>query len=401
MKGEMSQDAMSFFRGISAKIISVKQSYSKKVCKKWEEGAQPQQPVGVALQVPSPQSAPTASSSPSSVTHITAHEVCDGALPTARRSSLQRTSVFCASVSVSQKCVVNTNMNVPDTSGASAGTSSALCVENHQQVSGSLMTQVRRPLAQLPSKDSNTLPSVNCSHGPTEGESVDDSARDYKTAVVEDDNYDNAVMLQVQCIKNMPKNTSPVVARNHASLLPMQMPRHNGKVSLILDLDETLVHSSLTLQPRHYDLMLDVRVESATTRVYVAFRPFMQEFLQAVAPLFEVIIFTASVSAYCNDVMNAIDPDNILGSLRLFREHCSILNGAYVKDLSLLGRDLEKVVILDNSPVAYLFQPRNAIPITSWFDDSDDDELYRLIPVLRTLAEAESVYSTLDQYNAV
>jgi RNA polymerase II subunit A small phosphatase-like protein len=57
-------------------------------------------------------------------------------------------------------------------------------------------------------------------------------------------------------------------------------------------------------------------------------------------------------------------------------------------------------VIIDNSPIAYCFQPRNAIPILSWFDDPNDDELLKLIPVLQQLAFEESVYPFLDMYNA-
>ncbi|RNF27702.1 nuclear lim interactor-interacting factor-like protein [Trypanosoma conorhini] len=99
--------------------------------------------------------------------------------------------------------------------------------------------------------------------------------------------------------------------------------------------------------------------------------------------------------------MDAVDPEGVLGSLRLYREHCSMLNGAFVKDLSLLGRDLDKTAILDNSPVTYLFQQRNAIPIPSWFDDPNDTELKRLLPILEALAKAGNVYDVLDDYNAV
>jgi RNA polymerase II subunit A small phosphatase-like protein len=167
-----------------------------------------------------------------------------------------------------------------------------------------------------------------------------------------------------------------------------------------LDVDETLVHSSY--QPtHHYDVHLPLKVNGAVCNVYVAFRPYVKEFIQAVGPLFEVVVFTASVSMYCEPLMNALDRERHLGSIRLFREHCSIVNGSYVKDLSLLGRSLDSVTIIDNSPVAYLFQQRNAIPITSWFDDQADDELLQLIPVLVELAKAPTVYEVLDNYNAM
>jgi len=66
--------------------------------------------------------------------------------------------------------------------------------------------------------------------------------------------------------------------------------------------------------------------------------------------------------------MDILD-ENRCCSGRLFRGHCTFYQGMYVKDLSELGRDLRDVLIIDNSPTAYLFQPDNALPITSWYED--------------------------------
>ena len=57
---------------------------------------------------------------------------------------------------------------------------------------------------------------------------------------------------------------------------------------------------------------------------------------------------------------------------RLFRESCVYDRGNYVKDLSKLGREINRTIIIDNSPASYLFQPQNAIPCSSWFDDKND-----------------------------
>jgi len=79
--------------------------------------------------------------------------------------------------------------------------------------------------------------------------------------------------------------------------------------------------------------------------------------------------------------MDILDPKGFI-KVRLFRESCVQHYGNYVKDLSLLGRRLEDTLIIDNSPFSYLFQPDNAIPITSWFNDKGDRELYDLAPFL-------------------
>ncbi len=67
--------------------------------------------------------------------------------------------------------------------------------------------------------------------------------------------------------------------------------------------------------------------------------------------------------------------------------------------MSRLGRDLNKVIILDNSPASYIFHPNNAVPCISWFDDMSDTELIDLIPHFERLASVDSVYSILKQSN--
>ena len=76
---------------------------------------------------------------------------------------------------------------------------------------------------------------------------------------------------------------------------------------------------------------------------------------------------------------------------KLFREHCTFHNNTFVKDLSKLGRELKDIIIIDNSPSAYMFQPENALPITSWYEDQKDRELQKLIPILERLSQVEDV----------
>lgn len=96
---------------------------------------------------------------------------------------------------------------------------------------------------------------------------------------------------------------------------------------------------------------------------------------------FELVIFTASLSKYADPLMNQMDP-NAYCTMRLFREHCTYMDGIFTKDMSKLGRAPEDVILLDNSPAAYMLQPEQAIPIISWYDDMEDRQLYDLIPIL-------------------
>jgi RNA polymerase II subunit A small phosphatase-like protein len=105
---------------------------------------------------------------------------------------------------------------------------------------------------------------------------------------------------------------------------------------------------------------------------------------------FELVIFTASLSKYAEPLMLKLDPQSLCG-YKLFREHCTFYNNAFVKDLTRLGRNMKDLIIVDNSPVAYLFQPENAIPAVSWYDDPNDQELLRLANLLERLAYEEDV----------
>jgi RNA polymerase II subunit A small phosphatase-like protein len=158
-------------------------------------------------------------------------------------------------------------------------------------------------------------------------------------------------------------------------------------------LDETLVHSSFIAIP-NADFSFHLGIDVNQIGVYVCVRPGAELFLKTLGEMYELILFTASTKFYADLVVDQIDPDRKI-KYRLYRESCSKLGGSYVKDLSKIGRDLSKTIIIDNSAVAYLFQPYNAIAITSWYDDKNDTELFYIMDILQKSYRLESVYDIL------
>jgi len=169
---------------------------------------------------------------------------------------------------------------------------------------------------------------------------------------------------------------------------------HQGKKCLVLDLDETLVHSSFKLI-HQADFVVPVEIEGQYHNVYVIKRPGVDAFMKKMGELYEVVVFTASLSKYADPVLDMLDIHKVVNH-RLFRESCYNHHGNYVKDLSQLGRDLREVIIIDNSPASYVFHPANAVPISSWFNDPHDTELLDIIPFLEDLTKVNDVSAVLD-----
>ncbi|KAK3143174.1 hypothetical protein QOZ80_4BG0359480 [Eleusine coracana subsp. coracana] len=189
-------------------------------------------------------------------------------------------------------------------------------------------------------------------------------------------------------IKDLP-DLSMVVPKFRPVLLPKQT-RSCPRTTLVLDLDETLVHSTLE-HCGDADFTFPVNFNFREHTIYVRCRPYLKEFLEKVASMFETIIFTASQSIYAEQLLNVLDPKRKLFRHRVYRESCVYVEGNYLKDLTVLGRDLTRVMIIDNSPQAFGFQLDNGIPIESWFDDPNDTELLKLLPFLETLVGVEDV----------
>jgi Dullard-like phosphatase family protein len=204
------------------------------------------------------------------------------------------------------------------------------------------------------------------------------------------------------------------------------------KKILLIDLDETLIHSDFSLEylndkkvkydtiikfketesdfEENYEDYYDMRRkklkhelfnEEKEYKVGVFIRKGAKEFLTEVCKYFIVGIFTASVKEYADAVIDYLDPDKSLIKFRLYRNNCINLNDKiFVKDLRIIrGVDIKDIILLDNSIYSFSAQICNGILVNSFFNDKNDIELYNVLSYLLSfLVKADDIRVINEQF---
>ena len=182
-------------------------------------------------------------------------------------------------------------------------------------------------------------------------------------------NYNNNHLNQITNI-NILKNNSKINSKEKIPFL--QNKKDLKKIfTLVLDLDETLI----SFHRDEYGIGI------------IKPRPYLFQFLTEMSKIYELIIFTAATKEYADPILNLIDKNQIFFDKRLYRQHTIIKDNFVVKDLSKLGRDLSKIIILDNLPQNYELQKENGIFIRNFYGDDNDDALKELIPILTNITK--------------
>ena len=158
---------------------------------------------------------------------------------------------------------------------------------------------------------------------------------------------------------------------------PLLPPLFSVRKTVFLDLDETLVHSHPSPPPERFDFVVRPVIDGEPMDFYVLKRPGVDEFLESLAAKYEVVVFTAALKEYASMVLDRLDRNRFI-SHRLYRDSCRNIDGKLVKDLNETGRDLKRVVIVDDNPNSFANQPENAILIRPFVDDILDRELWKL-----------------------
>ncbi|KAH9256450.1 hypothetical protein BASA81_005364 [Batrachochytrium salamandrivorans] len=171
------------------------------------------------------------------------------------------------------------------------------------------------------------------------------------------------------------------------------------RLTVVLDLDETLIHSEvvdLDLEehacPNSFYVTLD-EFTKAGKKLLVRKRPFVHQFLLQASQLYDLVLFTAGVEPYAKAVISKLDVDGSLFKRLLFRPQCEVLeNDQYCKNLLVVDSNLERIVLVDNSPQSFAkTQLGNGLLIPSFFRNDQDFALVRLAQLLGFLNQQHDV----------
>ncbi len=116
--------------------------------------------------------------------------------------------------------------------------------------------------------------------------------------------------------------------------------------TLVLDLDETLLHFEEVSKYLYLKINF-IFIQLNENEGQLSIRPGADSFLKLMSSHFEIVIFTAGTEEYADWALSFLENVGCIKH-RLYRQHGLPFKGYYLKDLSRLGRDLDKTIIVDN-----------------------------------------------------
>ena len=212
-------------------------------------------------------------------------------------------------------------------------------------------------------------------------------------------NTTNKKKINVNIIRNNTENTDS----------------NDNKKILVIDLDETLIHTSFSkIENPDFQIQLDSNINKKNVidknnnnndipipkkvEAYIRIRPGVDMFLSQMSKYYDIYVYSASSKKYLDAIIKNIDKNNIIKECYC-RDDCIMYvedyeedfdkpndKYNYIKDLKKINKDLRNIVFVDNNAISFKLQEKNGIPIKSWYDDYEDLELFKLIPILKNLS---------------
>ena len=156
--------------------------------------------------------------------------------------------------------------------------------------------------------------------------------------------------------------------KKNRKIPPFIKAKTNKKYTLVLDLEDTLVNCKVDQEGNF----------TCTPR------PGLISFLNGIKPYYEIISFTKLSKEYSDLIIREIEGNQKLFDYNLYRDHCSLIGREFVKDISIIGRNIEKIIIVDDVEENFRFHVNNGIIIKPFKDDEDryDRVLFELKKIL-------------------
>ena len=190
--------------------------------------------------------------------------------------------------------------------------------------------------------------------------------------------------------KSLSINNKPNIKNQNLTSINYLIPFKPIKpYTLVLDLDETLIHVPKGKKYFYSQSLI--------------LRPGLIDFLRNLKEFYELIIFTSSLKEYADKIIDFIEKDEKYFSYRLYRDNAVIINNMYYKDLNILGRDLKKIIIIDDKK-QHILQNENCIIIKPFISESEDNNndfiLFDLILILIRIAneKPDDIRKSLKNY---
>jgi hypothetical protein len=188
----------------------------------------------------------------------------------------------------------------------------------------------------------------------------------------DDDDDDDYKKKKKKKKKNKPGETENQSLNSNLIEAPFIKKATDKKFSLVIDLDETLIHNlSLPFGP------------------YFLVRPGVFELFETINKIYEIVIFTASSKRYANSIIKKIDYKNNVDYI-LHKKYIIYEEGNPVKRLDMIGRDINKIIFVDNLEINAKYNKKNLYLISSWYNNVYDDEIYKLKEKLMKIANSEN-----------
>ena len=138
------------------------------------------------------------------------------------------------------------------------------------------------------------------------------------------------------------------------------------KYSLILSLDKTLSYKN-----------------NKTNTIIL--RNGLFSFLSTIKPFFELILFSIDSQDFSEPIINMIENDKKYFDYKFYKDHCVLYKNNLIKDVTLIGRDLSKIIIVDNNETCFELNTENGIKISSFYGDNNDNKLFELKNILKEI----------------